>query len=145
MGRLGEREAGADVAVRPIRRLLVSAALLLLACRDATAPDPGLVGTFTLRSVGGQPVPWVELVSDADTTWVDGGSYTFRADSTYTFTYEYRYRRGGAITRRHYEDVGRYRALGDSLQLSDWWDYGGRRSGRTLTVHGRYDDWVYRR
>ncbi|MFL5385881.1 MAG: hypothetical protein ACJ8GN_25475 [Longimicrobiaceae bacterium] len=130
------------------RRLLAAAALLLLpACKDSTAPDPGLVGgTYTLRTIAGKTLPWVQLVQPPeDTTWVTGGSYTFRADSTYTFTYDYRYRRSGQVSVQHYEDTGRYRAFGDSLQLSDWWDYGGRRSGRTLVVHGRYEDWVYRR
>ena len=130
----------------PTRRLLAAALLLLAACKDATAPDPGLVGgTYTLRTIGGITLPWVELALTEDTTWVTGGSYSFRADSSYTFTYDYRYKRSGQVSVQHYEDTGRYRAFGDSLQLSDWWDYGGRRSGKTLVVHGRYDDWVYRR
>ncbi|HEV7588765.1 MAG TPA: hypothetical protein VGO40_11680 [Longimicrobium sp.] len=133
----------------PTRRHLAAAVLLLsAACRaDSTAPDPGLAmgTTYTLRSIGGRPLPWVELAREPDTTWVIGGSYAFRADSTYTFSYDYRYRRSSEVTVQHYEDTGRYRAFGDSLQLSDWWDYGARRSGKAVIVHGRYDDWIYRR
>jgi|GEM_PF-2769981 len=131
----------------PIRRLLAAATLLLLAaaCRDSTGADPGLAGNWTLRTVAGHTLPWIDWVVAEDTAWVTGGSYTFRADSTYTFTYDYRYRRSGTISVEHFEDTGRYRALGDSLQLSDWWDYGARRTGRTLVVYGRDNDWVYRR
>jgi hypothetical protein len=129
------------------RRLLAATALLLLAaaCKDSTGSDPGLVGTFTLKTVAGKTLPWIDWALEQDTAWVLGGSYVFRADSTYTFTYDYRYKRSGVVTLEHYEDVGRYRAIGDSLQLSDWWDYGARRDGRTLVVHGRDNEWVYRR
>ena len=131
------------------RRLLAAALLLLAACGEPTAPepapDPELEGTYTLRAIDGKTLPWVQLVLGQDTTWVLGGSYTFRADSTYTFTYDYRYKRSGVVELKHYEDVGRYRAIGDSLQLSDWWDYGARRTGKTLLVYGRDNDWVYRR
>jgi hypothetical protein len=129
----------------PIRRLLAAALLLLAACRDSTGSDPGLVGTWTLRTVAGHTLPWIDLALEDDTAWVTGGSYTFRADSSYTFTYDYRYRRSGVVSVEHFEDVGRYRAIGDSLQLSDWWDYGARRTGRSLVVYGRDNDWVYRR
>ena len=123
---------------------------LLAACGESTvpepAPDPELKGTYTLRTIGGKTLPWVQLVQqERDTTWVLGGSYTFRADSTYTFTYIYRYLRNGEVTVQHYQDEGRYQASGDSLRLIDWWDYGARREGNTLVVHGRYEDWIYRR
>lgn len=131
----------------PTRRLLAAAAALLAlaACRDSTAPDPGMAGTWTLRTISGKPLPWIDLALPEDTAWVTGGSYTFRADSTYTFTYDYRYKRSGQVSVQHYEDTGRYRAFGDSLQLSDWWDYGGHRYGTKLLIHGRDNDWVYQR
>ena len=129
--------------------LLAAALLLLAACGEPTAPepapDPELEGTYTLRAIDGKTLPWVQLVLGQDTTWVLGGSYTFRADSTYTFTYIYRYLRDGEVTVQHYQDEGRYQAFGDSLRLIDWWDYGARREGNTLVVHGRYEDWIYRR
>jgi hypothetical protein len=132
----------------PTRRLLAAATLLVLAaaCKDSTAPDPGLAGTFTLRTIAGQPLPWPQFPSEGDTAWVLGGSYVFREDSTYTITYDYRYVRPSGVSVEHIAEEGEYRVRGDSVLLSDLGaDYGARREGSTLVVHGRYEDWIYRR
>ena len=132
----------------PIRRLLAAAALLLLsACGDATAPDPGLLGTFTLRTIAGKTLPWAQSASPGDTVWVLGGTRTFNADSTYLESYEYRYVHSGVSRLDYPQLTGPYRAFGDSVEI---YHIGptpeiARRSGRTLVVHGRYEDWVYRR
>jgi hypothetical protein len=131
------------------RRLLAAAAALLLlpACKDSTAPDPGLPGMYTLRTIAGKPLPWPQFPSsDGDTAWVLGGTYTFRADDTFTVTNDYRYVRHGIVELRHTENDGEYRVIGDSVRM--WqtaFDYGARRGGKTLTVHGPSEDWVYRR
>ena len=128
------------------RRFAAAALVLLAACKDSTAPDPGLPGTYTLRTIAGQPLPWPQFPSEGDTAWVLGGTYTFQADDTFVETYDYRYVRDGTVELRHYVNDGEYRMIGDSLRM--WYgsyDFGARREGRTLIVHGRYEDWVYRR
>jgi hypothetical protein len=130
----------------PTRRLLAAALLLLAACRDSTAPDPGLPGTYSLRTIAGKPLPWPQFPAGVDTAWVLGGTYTFRADDTFTITNDYRYVRHGTVDVQYLVDEGEYRVIGDSLRMfALGYEYGARRSGRTLIVHGRYEDWVYRR
>lgn len=131
----------------PIRRLAAAALLLLAACHDATAPDRGLAGgTYTLRRIRGEPLPWPQFPAEGDTSWVLGGTYTFRADSTYTWTYDDRYVKLDGVTLRHHEDEGEYLPVGDSLVLMyGHFAQGARRTGNTLVVHGTYEDWTYRR
>ena len=130
----------------PTRRLLAAALLVLAACKDSTAPDPGIPGTYTLRRISGAPLPWPQFPSEGDTAWVLGGTYTFRADDTFVETYDYRYVRHGTVDLEHHEIDGEYRVIGDSLQLyTIGAELGARREGRDLVVHGRYEDWVYRR
>jgi hypothetical protein len=54
--------------------------------------------------------------------------------------------RPSGVSVEHIAEEGEYRVRGDSVLLSDLgWDYGARREGSTLVVHGRYEDWIYRR
>jgi hypothetical protein len=133
---------------RTLAPLLLS---LLAACSgDATSPETRPMGTYTLRTVAGRPLPWVQFTGEAgDSTIVLGSAYTFRGDSTFSIRYDYRYVRRDSTWTRTYEEEGNYRTVGNALQMSDyfWRDelYYAELSGRTLTAHGRYEDWVYKK
>ena len=128
------------------RRLLAAALLLLAACRDSTAPDPGLPGTYSLSRIGGEPLPWPQLPAEGDTAWVLSGTFIVHADDTFVESYNYRFVRHGTVELQHFENSGEYRVIGDSLRLfTTGGELGGRREGRTRTVHRQFEDWVYRR
>jgi hypothetical protein len=102
-----------------------------------------------LSNVGGKHIPYAQFTGlDGDFTIVLASDYVFDSDSTFVIQYDYRYVQSGKVSPRHFRELGRVRAAGDSLRMEDDMtvgDYYARLSGTRLTVHGRYDDWVYRK
>jgi hypothetical protein len=123
---------------------LAALALLCLpaACGnpDGAAPTQPL-GTYVLRSVDGQGLPWTQAVySPVDSTLVVGRSLEFRPDSSYTLHLHYRFVQRGISSLASYELTGHYQLRGDSLTFIDYQGfpapYPGRFRDPVVTVRG---------
>lgn len=91
------------------RLLLAAVCVFALACSDSTGPE-SVLGTYSLRTVNGQPLPWVydrfaydqsEIVSE----WIrlDGGGHAFQSltehslsRGTITMTFSYKWSISGS-------------------------------------------------
>lgn len=108
------------------------------ACQDTTSPGAVLAGTYTLRTIEGQPLP-VAVGADPinGTKTVVAGQITMDRDGHFTDVLRYRYDSG-----QEYDDEidGTWTLSGNTLQFYDVLDpnntYYGSVSGNQLAVQG---------
>ena len=69
-------------------RALALAALLVAACDDPAAPEDvvalSISGTFELRTIKGQPLPWTLAQGATSRTEITAGQIVLAADSTFS-------------------------------------------------------------
>ena len=126
--------------------LLVS--FVVLSCSDGTGPSRGVVGTWRLQTVDGQPLPFTlpeEGVVKFDLT---GETMTLVASGRMTMVTEFRVTDGGNVFAESVPDAGSYSVNGSKVAFK--FDSDG--STPTATVNGdtmTLDDigltFVYRR
>ena len=90
--------------------------LLFAACTDSQAPDSA-VGTFTLQSVDGKPLPLVLDESGNRKEELTAGSLTFSPDATYTLTLTQRVTQAGLVTSSTETRTGTWTESGPQVRL----------------------------
>jgi hypothetical protein len=137
------------------RVALVLAAVFPLAlggCGDSTGPGGSLAGTYTLRSISGDPLP---VVIDEGVDFrreVTAGFVRLNGNGTFTASHTDRITSGTSITPRTEDINGTYTRFGNELTLT-FNDPDGFRTveiialwgGDLLTIAGGGDVWVYER
>lgn len=114
--------------MRPSLRAALLAALALAGCRDATAAGDPIVGTFTLRTVGGRALPVVTsrgptLQGGTETISLLESRYDFAADGSVRITSRTRFT----------SDV----PARDTVASYTTTDFGYRRNGNVVTIAPR--------
>ena len=127
---------------RAFVRLAVAAALSLpfAACGGdgGTGLDTELSGTYTLRSVNGQPLPFVAYEDAVEKFELLGDEFDFGA-RTFTQSTDFRYTERGVVTTDTFEDSGRYTLDGNALTVefdSDGSSVTGAVDGNSFTLAG---------
>jgi hypothetical protein len=139
-----------------MRRLaLVLAAVLpvaLSACGDSTGPGSAVAGTYTLRSINGDPVPVTYDESPDFRTEILSGFLRLNANGTFSATHTQRLTVGTTVTIRTNDTGGTYTLSGDDLILrfedpvsGIRTDIPAVRDGDRLTLDDEVDIWVYER
>jgi hypothetical protein len=125
--------------------------LALAGCGDSTGPGGSLAGTYTLRSINGDPVP-VLISSGPPQEEITGGFVRLNANGTFTASHTYRVTFGGSSTTVTEDIDGTYTRSGDELTLTfDDPDGSGTATvfavwdGDRLTIDDEFDIWVYER
>jgi hypothetical protein len=121
-----------------LRRSFLSALVgfaILAACGgDSSGPgDTNIVGSYTLQSVNGNPVPWRAIVIGNDWFEIRGGSGSINADGTYSLTFNWRESVAGQTDEGSESSVGTYTRNGSAITFRDASD-GSTASG---TITGR--------
>ena len=137
---------------RAFVRLAVAAALSLplAACGGdgGTGLDTELSGTYTLRTVNGQALPYVvESSGPNDRFELLGDEFTF-SSRTFTETTDFRVTERGVVTTDSFEDSGRYTLDGNALTVtfdSDGSSATGAVDGNTFTLAGEGFVFLYRK
>jgi hypothetical protein len=140
------------------RVALVLAAVLplaLAACGDSTGPGGGLAGTYELRTINGQALPFlVGEFPDLDLTEeLTAGSVRLNANATFSASHTVRLTEGTQVTTFTTDINGTYSRSGNNVTLNfpdpdgigsasiaAVWD--GR---RRLTITESGEAWVYER
>ncbi len=119
--------------------IAAGAAALTIGCgsSDATSPQRQFPGIYALRTVNGQPMPYVAQDS-AGTSSLTSDVYTFSSDGTFTQRVVGSYApSGGTVEDRSFDDSGRWTLVGTSVTLTFNSDGGGARGtvsgGNTIT------------
>lgn len=127
--------------MRILRAALVPAVMLLALAgcdSDSTGPDANAhVGTYTLVTVNGSPLPFVVVQVLNDKIEVTKGSVTLNADGTYSDRVTLRATEGGSTTTEEEASTGTYAMNGTSvsfIETSSGETYSGSLSGDDLTV-----------
>ena len=126
---------------RAFVRLAIAAALLLpaAACGDGgTGLTTELSGTYTLRTVNGQPLPFVAYEDAVEKFELLGDEFDFGASSFRQST-NFRYTERGVVTTDTFEDGGRYTLDGNALTVqfdSDGSSVTGAVDGNSFTLAG---------
>jgi hypothetical protein len=107
-----------------VRRSFLSAlaALALIAAcgGDSTGPgDTNIVGSYTLQTVNGNPVPWRAIVIGNDWFEIRGGSGSINADGTYSLTFHWRESVAGLPDEGSESSVGTYTRNGNAITFRD--------------------------
>ena len=136
---------------RAFVRLAIAAALSLpfAACGGdgGTGLQSELSGTYTLRTVNGQPLPFVAYQDATDKIELLGDEFQFSADS-FTESVDVRYTERGVVTTDTFEDSGRYTLDGNALTVtydSDGSSLTGAVNGNTFTLTGDGIVFLYRK
>lgn len=136
---------------RLFTRLVLAAvvALPFAACGDSgTSPGrSGVVGTWDLQTINGQPLPFVIEQQGADRFELTRDSFTF-STSRFTHTTDYRFTEAGQVEIGSEEDAGRYTLDGNALTVqfdSDGSSATAAVSGNTITFTADGIVGVYRR
>jgi hypothetical protein len=129
-----------------MRRLVAAAVLLVLSagCTQGFPDAPiggggsigsggsnaSIAGTYSLRTINGQPLPYTYRTSGADTYQVVSGTITLAADGTWTETQTERQTIGGVVTSPSFSDNGTYAVTGSAITFTSV------ASGTPLTSQG---------
>jgi hypothetical protein len=125
-----------------LRRSFLSALAgfaLFAACGgDSTGPgDTNIVGSYTLQSINGNPVPWRAIVIGNDWFEIASGSGSINADGTYSLTFNWRESVAGETDEGSESLVGTYTRNGNAITFRDASDGStaiGTISGRQISV-----------
>lgn len=103
-----------------MRRFALALVLALAtACGDTSGPDTGHTGTYTLRSVDGDPLPATLYEDGTDYVRVVGGSLTLDADGTFSTQSTINYRMQGETGTETGTLFGTYTRSGSSIVMTD--------------------------
>jgi hypothetical protein len=101
---------------RSLLFLLMS--VVVLSCDDTTGPDDDLLGTWSLRSVSGQSLPYV-LEQDATVKIeLTGETVTLLASGRQTMVTLFRVTDGGVVSTESVPASGNYTVTGSTLLLT---------------------------
>ena len=103
-----------------LRRITVLSliSLLIVGCGDDTGPDAGLVGTWRLQSVDGQPLPWILEEPGVDKLEVTEEIYTLREGGLFSMTTTFRVTDAGAVSSETVPHNGTYIVDGSSVTFT---------------------------
>jgi hypothetical protein len=129
-----------------MRRLVAAAVVLVLSagCTQGFPDAPiggggsigsggsttSIAGTYSLRTISGQPLPYTYRTSGADTYQVVSGAITLATDNTWTETQTERQTIGGVVTSPSFSDNGTYSVTGSAITFTSV------ASGTPLTSQG---------
>lgn len=100
--------------------LTVLLVLLLGACTDSTGLNGDVSGTYTLRTVGGQPLPYTEPNQDpSDYFTINGGAFTLNSNGNSTETLSYTETVPGQQTNTTSTCFGTYSQSGNTIFVSE--------------------------
>jgi hypothetical protein len=118
-----------------MRRTFASFAVaLVVACGgsdDPSSPGDSAVGTYTLRTIGGNALPVVIGTQNGVTVSVTAGTMVLRADRTFAVASTARGVGAGTDNTQTFTSVGTYTVSGGTLTLT----LGGSESGRVTGSH----------
>ncbi|MBA3889586.1 MAG: hypothetical protein H0X64_03570 [Gemmatimonadaceae bacterium] len=102
-------------------RKLITIVLLAFAaaCGDSTGPDSSYLGTYALRSVDGQPVPFTIFASGDDYVRVTGGSLIFDSGDSFTTSLDLSYRFDGTVENESEWTGGTFKRAGNKFTMTD--------------------------
>lgn len=103
------------------RLLLVVGAVSLLGCGggDSTGPGGSIVGSYSLRTVDGNNLPWRFLVIGNDWAEITGGSGNVNSGGTYNITFNYRVMESGQTSTFSETSTGTYVQNGNAVTFTD--------------------------
>jgi len=133
------------------RPLALLAALTLAAgmtaCSDSTGPEPTPVGTWTLVSISGSPLPFVLIQVGLDKLEVTAGRITINQDGTCSFSLTLRSTESGNVTTATETDVCTWTRNNNAMTFSyqDGTTASGSLSGDTLTLTTQSIIWAFER
>jgi hypothetical protein len=112
---------------------------LLGACGgDSTGPDEtNIVGSYTLQTINGNPLPWRPFVIGNDWFEFAGGSGSINPDGTYSLTFTWRESVDGVVDQGSESTVGTYTRNGNAITFRDATDNStlvGTITGRQISV-----------
>ena len=137
------------------RAALVLATVLPLTlggCGDSTGPGSAVAGTYTLRSINGDPVPATYDESPDFRDEILSGFVRLNANGTFSASHTQRLTVGTTVTVSTHDTGGTYTLSGDDLILRFEDPESGIRTdipavldGDRLTLDDEVDIWVYER
>ena len=131
------------------RRAFVVLALVLAACgSDASTEPASVVGTWSLQTVNGSPLPFVAAQSGSDKAEIMGDTIKISAAGSFIESTTIRTTLSGVATIQTLADTGTYKVSGSTLTLSSTADGSsgtGTWSGNTITATIEGFSFVYKR
>jgi hypothetical protein len=131
-----------------LRRLFPSLiTLALLACSDGTSPQRDILGTWSLETVSGQPLPFVLEQDGARKVELTGETVTLLATGRQTMVTSFRVTDGGGVFVESIPAPGNYTIDGATLLLTfdnDEDTYTAMINGEIMTIDDIGLRFVYR-
>jgi hypothetical protein len=134
-----------------IRRsaLFVLTSFVVLACSDSTTtPKDPLLGTWSLETVSGQPIPYILEQVGARKVELTGETVTLLATGRQTMVTSFRTTESGVVTTENIPAPGKYTVNGTTLTLSFDADsdiYTAFVTGETMRIDDMGLTFIYRR
>lgn len=96
------------------------AALLFTACSDdGTGPEASLAGTYTLRTVNGQNLPFTFFQAAGYKAEILSDTYTVNANGTFSNTAQFRETEGTTVTTTSETYTGTWTQSGNAIVFKD--------------------------
>jgi hypothetical protein len=130
------------------RRAFLVLSFVLAACGSDSSTEPSsIVGTWTLQTINGSPLPFVVAQSGSDKEEVLSEVVTLSAGGTFTESSTLRLTVSGTVTTQSFPETGTYTVSGSTLTLrsSDGSTGTATWSGNTLTGSAEGFVFVYKR
>lgn len=134
-----------------MRRLIFAAVTVFsLACSDSTGPE-SVLGTYFLRTVNGQPLPWVSFDNGSYKTETTSLSIRLEGGNRFLSTLTERVYLNNVVTTKPFTSSGKWFLSGSSITLTCesagcGGSYTGIIGGGTMTLS--FDDgdvWVFKK
>ena len=124
---------------------------MMIACSDdddATGITGDIAGTYTLRTINGQNLPFTLITQTGYTLEVISDQYALNGDGTFSSAVTFRETENGAVTTSTDSYTGTWQRSGSNITLSST-DYGLETAafsgGNTLTFTSGTNSAVYRK
>lgn len=124
---------------------------MMIACSDdddATGITADMAGTYTLRTINGQNLPFTVINQPGHTLEVTADQYVLNADGTFNSTVSFRETENGTVTTSTDSYSGTWQRSGSTITLTSA-DYGLESAtfsgGNTLTFTSGPNSAVYRK
>jgi hypothetical protein len=102
-----------------MRFLALAALAVTLGCDSATSPEAAIVGTWSLQTVNGAPLPYTYFGSGANREDVISDTYTFAAGGAFTSTFVTRTTTNGVAGPNETDSVtGTYTVTGSTVNIT---------------------------